>query len=126
MAWSIPLDRLAQKYKKRIEDVTRRATFEVFSSVKNMSPVDTGRFRANWNVSYGSIDYRTSNATDAAQAQVQVNKALTLPVGGIVYMANSLPYARRLEYEGWSNQAPSGMVRVSAENFSNMVREALR
>jgi hypothetical protein len=85
-----------------------------------------GRFRANWNVSYGSPDGSITKSTEKGRVVQEAAKALTLPVGGVIYMTNGLPYAHRLEYEGWSKQAPAGMVRVSAVEFSTHVRSALK
>ena len=125
MSWSIPLDRLAKKAGANIELVARKSTADLFAAVVRRSPVDTGRFRANWNVSYGSADYTTSDSTDQVRGTTQALKALTLPVGGVTYLANGLPYARRLEY-GYSAQAPGGMVRLAAAEFADYVREATR
>lgn len=151
--WSVPLDRLAEKIGKRIDDVVRTSTVLLFQRVVMRSPVDTGRFRANWNVSYGQPDRTTSGSTEpsesAKSASVQA-AVLPLPVGGTVYLCNSLPYAGVLEYGlypnppkmgsrkrgedgptvhvigGYSMQAPSGMVRVSALEFKQAVEEAVR
>jgi Bacteriophage HK97-gp10, putative tail-component len=122
--WSIPIDKLAAKSKASIETVVRRSTYEVFRKVILSSPVDTGRFRANWNVSYQALDTATTESTSAGRAQIEVNKALTLPVGGVVYLTNGLPYARRLEY-GYSSQAPAGMVRIAAAQFASAVNKAI-
>lgn len=83
-----------------------------------------GRFKANWNVSFGAADTTTTTSTDVSRGNAEAEKALTLPLGGVMYISNGLPYARRLEYEGWSTQAPAGMVRVSAINFAQYVRDA--
>ena len=123
--WSIPLDRLAQKTGLRLETVARKVTFDLFKSVALKSPVDTGRFRANWNVSYGSPDISISASTNKGRADSEARKATTLPVGGVIYMSNGLPYARRLE-NGWSDQAPSGMVRLSVREFAFYVNRAIR
>lgn len=85
-----------------------------------------GRFRANWNVSYGAPDESVSEATDKARAIAEAAKALSLPIGGITWMTNGLPYAYRLEYEGWSKQAPAGMVRISSTEFGDHVARAKR
>lgn len=123
--WSIPLDGLAQRAGIRLEAVAREVTFNAFSAVKTRSPVDTGRFRANWNVSFGAPNYSTTSSTSANRADAEVAKALTLPIGGVTYMSNGLPYASRLEY-GYSKQAPAGMVRITAREFANYVQRALR
>jgi hypothetical protein len=84
-----------------------------------------GRFRANWNVSYGAPDFSTTESTQKERVFEEARKAMTLPVGGLVYLSNGLPYGPRLEYEGWSKQAPSGMIRVSALEFQDYVKKAL-
>ena len=123
MSWSIPLDRLAKKAGANIELVARKSTADLFAAVVRRSPVDTGRFRANWNVSYGAADYTTSDSTDQVRGTTQALKALTLPIGGVVFLSNGLVYSRRLEY-GYSQQAPAGMVRISAAEFSSYVFDA--
>lgn len=123
-AWSIPLDRFADKTGIKLETIVRKVTFDLFSKVILRSPVDTGRFRANWNVAYGAPNLSTSSSVGNGAARSEAAKALTLPVGGVTYLANGLPYARRLEF-GWSKQAPSGMVRLSAQEFNAFVRKAV-
>ena len=83
-----------------------------------------GRFRANWNVSFGTPDESVSASTDLSRAMGEVNKTLTLPVGGLMYLTNALAYGHRLEYDSWSRQAPAGMVRVSALLFPDFVKRA--
>lgn len=123
--FTIPLDRLAAMTTEKMETVARRATLEVFSSVVKKSPVDTGRFKANWNVSASNPDYSVTSSVAQSRGEQQAREALVLPVGGVVYLSNGLPYARRLEY-GWSKQAPSGMVRTSVIEFKAFIDAAVR
>lgn len=123
--WSVPIDTIVERTKLDVATVVRNITFDMFAKVALRSPVDTGRFRANWNVSYGVPDYGTTLATNQARATAEAQKALTLPVGGVVYMANGLPYAQRLE-NGWSKQAPVGMVRTTVAEFDAFVRGAVK
>lgn len=122
--WSQDLRQLAAKTGLRMDTVIRKATFDLFKSVALKSPVDTGRFRANWNVSYGTADMTTTESTNQARALQQAQEALTLPTGGIVTMSNGLPYARRLEH-GWSKQAPYGMVRYSVLEYRRFLLRAI-
>jgi hypothetical protein len=122
--WSIPIQTLADRVKVGIETVARKSTLDVFTAVVLKSPVDTGRFRANWNVSYGVADLTVSESTDKARGLAEAKKPLTLPVGGVMHLSNGLPYARRLEY-GWSKRAPAGMVRITAQEFSDYVAKAV-
>lgn len=88
------------------------------------SPVDTGQFRGNWNVSKTVPNFSITDAAAASRGDSEVQKALALSAGGVVYLSNGLPYARRLEY-GWSGQAPSGMVRLSVREFESHVQRSL-
>lgn len=123
--WSIPLDKLAKRAGARLEDVARKVTYDLFAEVVRRSPVDTGRFRANWNVSYGTADLTITESTQQARGTTEAAKALTLPVGGVLYLANALPYSLRLE-NGWSKQAPTGMVKLSVQNFNDHLKKALQ
>jgi hypothetical protein len=119
-SWSIPVDKLVERAKGDIDTVVRRATFQTFRSVVLRSPVDTGRFRANWNVSFGVPEYTTTVSTNQNRGVTEASKALRLPVGGITYISNGLPYGVRLE-NGYSKQAPAGMVRLAAAEFARFV-----
>ena len=122
--FSVPLGQLAEKLKADIDLVARKATADVFRSVVLKSPVKTGRFRANWNVSSGAADASTTASIDQGRGQAEAAKALTIPAGGVAYITNGLPYAAKLE-NGSSKQAPAGMVRLSAMEFAQHVQKAL-
>lgn len=121
--FSIPIADLAEKAKTDLQTVARKITLDVFAKVALRSPVDTGRFRANWNVSYGAPTFDITESTSAERASAEVQKALTLAVGGVVWMSNGLPYARRLEH-GWSKQAPAGMVKLTIQEFQGIAAKA--
>ena len=140
MGWSIPLDKLAEKAQLDLELTARRATLNVFTAVKFHSPVDTGRLRANFNVSQGAVDTTVTNSTDASRMDREINKVMTLPIGGVTYLSNSLSYARTIEYGeypnppknptgktagGYSIQAPQGFMRISALEFNDYVKRAI-
>lgn len=148
--WSIPLDKLADKYKADLEQVARKSTFDLFNAVNLRTPVDTGRFRANWNVSYNAPDYAITESTNQSRANSEISKVLSLPVGGVIYLCNGLPYGRHLEYglypspvkrgtynkktksyeirssNGYSKQAPSGMIRISVREYRDYVNRAIK
>jgi hypothetical protein len=88
-----------------------------------------GRLRANWNTSIGGPDLSTTVDTDASgSAVVARGQNVLRGVDGErdVYIMNSLPYVRRIEYEGWSSQARAGMVRVTVAEFQTFVNKAVR
>ena len=124
MTFALDLSKAIEKAKDKAELATRKITLELFSNVILKSPVDTGRFRANWNCSIGSPDRSTSEETDksgsAAIGRVRSEVTKYTLDGRSIYLANSLPYAERLE-NGWSDQAPQGMVRLSIIETNNAI-----
>lgn len=126
MSLASDLRRFAQKSNQKMETVIKSSLIRVGSSVVAKSPVDTGRFKNNWLSAYGTIDTSITNALDSSGSQAigkLVQKAAGVKVGETFYFTNSLPYAERLEYEGWSQQAPAGMVRVSIAAWENIVAD---
>lgn len=95
------------------EKVIRGTLLSFTRRVIRETPVDTGRLRGNWQSSLNvpemgqlqTMDKTGSNAS--SDAQVSLDK---LKLGDIFWFTNNLPYARRIE-EGWSQQAPQGMLR---------------
>jgi hypothetical protein len=110
--WSVDLSVLAERASVKVDTKVRQFTVELFTLVVSASPVDTGRFRANWHVEFGSPIYSVTKMTGEAIARREVSKVSSYPTGSKVYLTNNLPYAGRLEH-GWSAQAPTGMIRVS-------------
>lgn len=81
-----------------------------------------GRFRANWVVGYKSIDESTYDEVDKSGNKTIgkiTSEVISAELGdGSIFLTNSLPYAHRLE-NGWSKQAPAGMVRLSMVEITN-------
>lgn len=88
-----------------------------------------GRFRGNWQVTFdtkatGQLERIDPQGDSTKSAASQVVLGFTSEVGTI-WAVNNLPYGPRLEFEGWSSQAPSGMVRVSVTEFQTYVNRAV-
>lgn len=118
---------LLQKVGDKADTVVRKTAFDILSSVVRRSPVDTGRFRGNWMTALQSIDTSTSGGEDRSGGS-SLSRGLSVlgqfKPGQTIYLTNSLPYARRLEY-GWSGQAPQGMVRLSVVEYSQYLQRAV-
>lgn len=86
-----------------------------------------GRFKNNWQVGMGSINTTVEEAADASGSG-SLNRAEaalgSIKLGTVIYVSNNLPYAKRLEFLGWSKQAPNGMVRLSLQNTGQAVKKA--
>ena len=88
-----------------------------------------GRFRGNWQVTFdtkatGQLERIDPQGDSTKSAASQVVLGFTSEVGTI-WAVNNLPYGPRLEFEGWSSQAPSGMVRISVTEFQTFVNRAV-
>jgi hypothetical protein len=112
----------------KADQVIRKVVLDVGKAIINRSPVDTGRFRGNWNYASVSINTSTSGGADktGSSALARIQAGLTgWATGQTIYITNSLPYAVRLE-NGWSQQAPSGMVRLTVVEFRQYIAKAAR
>ena len=129
MTFALDLSKAIEKVQEKSGVAVKRITLELFKLVIEKSPVDTGRFRANWNVSLNSPDKTTTKDTDdSSRGKPSVDKMEDKIISysfkdQSVYLCNSLPYAVRLE-DGWSHtQAPNGMVRLSVIEIANHIND---
>ena len=93
------------------------------------TPVRTGSARASWNASKGRPVARnvTIGVGGGANSRNQVTAvANSLTLRDKFYLSNGKPYIRRLEYEGWSNQAVGGMVRANTPKWPAIGAAAAR
>lgn len=128
MSFTLDLKNFEKIAGERLDQVVQKTVLELFSNVLLKSPVDTGRFRANWNVSASRSDTSTSDDVDKSGASTISSAAIKINsyrAGPTIYITNALPYAQRLEY-GWSKQAPAGMVRITLTEFQDYVKDAIR
>ncbi|TPS78710.1 HK97 gp10 family phage protein [Acinetobacter baumannii] len=92
---------------KAAEDHVKNIVMDTVQSLVNLSPVDTGAYRASHIVSIRSADLgvREPETNPINDAAIQ---AMKIELGNLVYIQNNQPYAERLE-NGWSDQAPQGI-----------------
>lgn len=117
-----------EKTVRKFNLLLRKVSLDAFSEVIDMSPVDRGRFRGNWQVAIGSVPSGTIEAVDPQGTVVKAKVAgvtAGLKAGDVIYMVNNLPYARRLE-DGYSQQAPAGMVRLTVQRWQPIVDAAIK
>lgn len=145
-AFELEISKFVEKAKGNCDLVVRKVALEMFKRVIQKSPVDTGRFKSNWQAAIGSvpkgtigldesITHKDGKETDrgsthrfeaAASASFsRVNQiALSGKAGDVIYLVNNLSYANALEY-GHSGQAPNGMVRLSILEWNTAVKKTL-
>lgn len=103
----------------------RKVSIDMGRKMVQGSPVDTGRFKSNWMYGNGGINMFTGAEPGSdPMAAIEAGINAWTP-GTVIYITNSMPYARRLEY-GWSQQFPQGMVRLTVQDFKNNVNNAAK
>lgn len=101
---------------KEFDELRRAVILELFSSVILDTPVDQGRLRGNWQIASTILKGELS-VTDPQGRETIIKvenhlKGEKLNSENVTYLTNNLPYAYRIEYDGWSHtKAPAGMVR---------------
>uniref|UniRef100_A0A6M3JNS9 Putative tail protein n=1 Tax=viral metagenome TaxID=1070528 RepID=A0A6M3JNS9_9ZZZZ len=117
----------------------KKIVFEVLRGVVGRTPVDTGRARGNWQVSIGAPkdgEVETKEKGPRGEAPQAGGGGVfgagrtelgALPRGRpfqVVFITNNVPYIVRLE-EGWSKQAPQGMLAVTFAEVAEKIRSEL-
>lgn len=125
--FSLGLAEALEAAQENAEQVFRSAAFDLFSKIIQRTPVDTGRARANWQLTIRSPDLKKvgrGRKRKATKAKLLSDKRKAEIValdrlyedwkpGYSVWITNNLPYINRLETGTWSDQAPQGMVAIS-------------
>lgn len=142
MSFSLDLKRFEKKTSTLVDAVVRKIVIDVATALVYKSPVGDadywirpapagyvgGRFRANWQFRLSAPDTTTSERTDQGGGMTIAGIVGKIPkdaAGKVHYITNSLPYGKRLE-EGWSRQAPHGMVGLTVIEFRKVVNDAVR
>lgn len=130
-----------KKAKENPEKVARAVSIKLFSAVVRGTPVDTGRLRMNWQASgatpaLGVVSGSDKSGSGAIRSATQF--VSSYPEWEQFTFSNNLPYAATIEFggyngggpkttpDGYSTQAPAGMVRVNVTRFQSLINQAIR
>lgn len=122
--FSLDISDFIEKTTTNVEAKVRKICLDLFSGITMETPVDQGRAINNWFPSIGTPSNQTTEALDPSgrtsigRAQAVVKNA----PGNVFWISNNLPYIYRLEFEGWSKKAPSGMVRITIDRIQRELR----
>jgi hypothetical protein len=129
-----------EETEQKIDDTLQTIVLKLGESVVTLSPVDTGNFKGNWQLSIDSTTTSSllredpSGFTTLADMARKVN---SFTAGQIAYIQNHVLYGYDLEYgtyngptdkvtdDGFSRQAPEGMLRITVARFARIVNEAV-
>lgn len=137
-SFSLDVRAFVEKTKQNNETVMRQVSLKLFSAIIKASPVDTGRFRMNWQAASGNAPVLGVKAgvdkTGAKAISQMANIVRQDPYWYEFTLTNNLPYAPVIEYGGYpgdgpntiggfSKQAPQGVVRVNVLRFQQLIDE---
>lgn len=138
--WSLDLNKWADKQKTMINKTREIMAFAIFTRVVVRTPVDKGAARQNWLVTLNNptMEYskdRVKGGQVLSEGQAAINKAKG---DDKIIIQNNMPYIEKLEYggygpnsksgktvNGFSKQAPHGMVGVTMQEFGGIVTQAV-
>ena len=121
---------------KALKDTVRVVAIECFGGVIMGTPVGNpslwqspappgytgGTARANWQLTNGAPAQGEVSATDGGTAtrSAVISELPRLQFTGKYTLANNVPYIEKLE-DGWSTQAPQGMVKLNVARVEPMI-----
>ena len=84
-----------------------------------------GTLRGNWQPSIGQPVTTEIDRIDKTGRTVTADirrEGQRFNIGDVFYMTNNLPYAARIEFDGWSTQASAGMMRIEVIETAAAIR----
>jgi hypothetical protein len=150
MSFSEDIKKFSIKSTDHVDRVRKGVTFKLFAAVIKTSPVGNwrhwnispaqkeavrksgyvgGRLRANWVISLNTTKDDESQLPNSNIGALNARLLQVIRSGGhsdTFILSNSLPYASRIEYDGWSGKAPEGMVRINVARFRELMKEQLQ
>ena len=141
MTFEQQLKAFAKKTGQKTQDVFRQVAFELSVDVINRTPVDMGGAKGSWTPSINTVSNSSGQKGDLTGSKAigsVRNKVKNLKNGNTFFLISNLEYIGVLEYggytsqgekttsDGYSTQAPNGMVRIAADNFQKQLDEAVK
>jgi hypothetical protein len=82
-----------------------------------------GTLKKGWRISFSG--YRNDSGQFTSSESITQSHGMSLSINGggtkTAYIWNTTPYLERIEYQGWSKQAPNGFVRIAVMQFTSIV-----
>ena len=141
MSFTLDLQKFAEKAGEKADAVVGETVAEIAAELDRRSPVGDasywqhpapkgyagGRFRANWQLGVDTVPVGETGRIDPTGAGAQGNIVAAIPdqaSGKLYSLVNNVPYAHRIE-DGWSRQAPVGLVGLTTIMFQRIVADAV-
>lgn len=138
--FALDIRKFAEKAIENASTVTREAVGGIIAEVDRRSPVGDpsywknpappgykpGLFRGNWQLGMDAPPIMQIGRIDPSGAATTAENVASIPAkafGHVYYLMNNVPYANRIE-NGWSRQAPAGVVGLTVLRWEEIVAGA--
>lgn len=124
--FAVRIRAMAGRIERNFDTTLRRTALAVSQTVVMSTPVDTGRARANWQVSLGQPVQESLDATDPGGGPTMAKNANVINQArgdAVIYLSNNLDYIVSLN-QGSSSQAPAGFVEDAVAQGASVVRRS--
>jgi hypothetical protein len=139
--FALQLKAFEDKTKARADDLVGLVVTKIAQRLDERSPVGDasywkskppagyvgGRFRGNWQLGVSTIPQGETGRIDPSGGATVSAIIASVPdhaAGLVFFLANNVPYSQRIE-DGWSRQAPTGLVALTAMEFRAIVGEVV-
>ncbi|QIA76646.1 HK97 gp10 family phage protein [Rodentibacter caecimuris] len=127
-AFSADIGKFIRTVEQKADVVMRKTALELLTKVQAKTPVDSGQLRASWTSAINALPTSYDGQVDVA----------TVKFGDTWFLGTNKSYAPQLEYglypnppksasgktvNGFSKQAPQGMVRISVQETKSWLEK---
>jgi len=141
LSFSTDISAFVKKVEGNSDQVVRKTVMAITNEIIERSPVGDatywkskppagyvgGHFRGSWMMGINRLPTEDPGTIDPSGNATLSRAAAEIPrkaAGNVFYCASNLPYSMRIE-EGWSRQAPQGVVGLTVLRFQEFIRAAL-
>jgi len=122
------IEAIAQRRMQDVEEIARVSIIRVANRIITDTPVAKGSLINHWNTNINTIGYDSSSEDNSSGSDAinQLNETINdMSLGVKAYFNNPMPYGPRIEYDGHSDKAKNGMVRINTALWSDIVEEEI-
>jgi hypothetical protein len=127
-SFSLQLEGFAKAAEDAMTNTMREIVVEVGSCLIKFSPVLTGRFKGNWQMTVGvpSAQSLVTPDEDGAETLARLKAiAATLSPGEVGWIVNNLTYGKNVEFTGWNKTPAYQPVKRALSEFDVLAAEAI-
>lgn len=116
MGFASQFDKARRNALRAAQEEAQRRVSGFMGAVVDDTPVLHGALKGSWQAGQTSTQFSDNTPLDptgvyAKQMIITAVRALPMDTDWEIWFGNVKPYARRIEYEGHSAKAPTGMLR---------------